>query len=243
MNRDSNAYTFLFAAAMVLVVAASLAFAATSLKDMQQANVRQEKMQNILSTIGIDVERAEAEAKYNEYVKEALALKTDGTVDENTDAFKINLATETKKPVEEQRFPLFVADVEGEKYYVIPLHGAGLWNAIWGYISLKGDINTVKGAVFDHTGETAGLGAEITTDWFQEYFTNEKVFSESGELVGITVLKGNNDPDGNDKDDHEVDAISGATITGDGVTNMIKERLGHYLPYFKKTNSSLALNQ
>ena len=116
------------------------------------------------------------------------------------------------------------------------LRGNGLWNAIWGYISLKNDLNTIKGVSFDHKGETAGLGAEITKDWFQESFIDEKVFNNDGELIGITVLKGNNDPKNENKDDHKVDAISGSTITGDGVTSMIKERLNNYLPYFEKLN-------
>ena len=107
-------------------------------------------------------------------------------------------------------------------------------------MSLKNDLNTIKGVSFDHKGETAGLGAEITKDWFKESFVGEKVFDLDGNLAGITVLKGNNDPNNTDKDDHEVDAISGSTITGDGVTDMIKERLNNYLGYFKsiKTNSS-----
>ena len=242
MNRDSNAYTFIFAAAMVVVVASSLAFAATSLKEKQDENIRKEKMQNILATIGIVTDRDGAEILYKQYITEELALKNGGDVDANVNAFKVELNKEVKKPVDQQRFPLYVANVEGEQYYIIPLYGAGLWNAIWGYVSLKGDINTVKGAVFDHTGETSGLGAEITQDWFQERFKEEKVFNEAGELVGVTVLKGNNDPNNNDKTDNEVDAISGATITGDGVTDMIKERLKHYLPYFETKKSSVALN-
>ena len=115
----------------------------------------------------------------------------------------------------------------------MPLQGAGLWDAIWGYVALEEDMKTIKGAVFDHKGETAGLGAEITQDWFQNRFVGEKIYDNDGVLVGINVSKTNNDPDGLDKDDHEVDAISGATITGDGVTDMIIERLAHYTPYFK----------
>ena len=108
---------------------------------------------------------------------------------------------------------------------------------------MKEDKNTIQGAVFDHVGETAGLGAEITQQWFQNRFVGEKVFDEAGNLVGINVSKTNNDPKDLDKDDHEVDAISGATITGDGVTDMIKERLQHYLPYLKSADESLASNQ
>jgi len=242
MNRDSNLYTFLFAALMVFVVASVLAYTATSLKDLQAENVRLEKMQNILATIGVETDREQAEALYKKYVVEELALKNDGTVDAAVDAFKVTLNTELKKAVTEQRFPLYVAQVEAETYYIVPLRGAGLWDAIWGYLALQEDNNTIKGAVFDHKGETAGLGAEITQKWFQERFVGEKILDQGGNLQGIAVSKTNNDPNGTDKEDHEVDAISGATITGDGVTDMIKERLNHYMPYFQKQRPSMALN-
>ena len=243
MNRDSNAYTFIFATLMVLVVASVLAFTASSLKDLQDSNVRKEKMQNILATIGVETDREQAETLYNKYSTGELSLTSSGDLDQEVIAFEINLNNELKKPANEQRFPLYEASVEGEKYYIVPLRGAGLWNAIWGYIALEEDKNTIKGAVFDHVGETAGLGAEITQEWFQNRFLGEKVFDQNGNLVGINVSKTNNDPKDLDKDDHEVDAISGATITGDGVTNMIHERLNHYLPYLKAAEQTVALNQ
>tara|TARA_A100001011_G_scaffold124977_1_gene131954 strand:+ start:102 stop:788 length:687 start_codon:yes stop_codon:yes gene_type:complete len=225
---------------MVLVVASTLAFTASSLKSLQADNVRKEKMQNILSTIGIQTDREKAEGLYKKYINGTLALDHLGNVDESVDAFKIKLNYEIKKPAKEQRFPLYKAEVDKISYYIIPLRGSGLWDAIWGYIALKSDINTIQGAVFDHKAETAGLGAEITQQWFMDRFREEKVFDQSGQLVGINVSKTNNDPDDNDKNDHEVDAISGATITGDGVTDMIIERLEHYLPYFIKEKTILA---
>ena len=243
MNRDSNAYTFIFATLMVLVVASALAFTASSLKDLQASNVRKEKMQNILATIGIETDREQAENLYNEYITGELSLTASGNLDDQVSAFEINLNNELKKPVDQQRFPLYEANVDGNKFYVVPLRGAGLWNAIWGYIALREDKNTIQGAVFDHTGETAGLGAEITQQWFQDRFVGEKVFNTQGKLVGINVSKTNNDPKDTDKDDHEVDAISGATITGDGVTDRILERLTHYLPYLKANENTVALNQ
>lgn len=239
MNRDSNAYTFGFAAAMVVVVASVLAFTASSLKDLQQENVRKEKMQNILATIGIEIDRDGAEVLFNKHITSQLALRNDGTVDESVDPFSgIKLALELKKEPIQQRFPLYLADVEGASYYIIPLRGAGLWDAIWGYIALESDRNTIKGAVFDHKAETAGLGAEITQQWFMDRFVGEKVFDNVGKLVGISVSKTNNDPKDLDKNDHEVDAISGATITGDGVSDMIIERLTHYQPYLEQTQTT-----
>jgi Na+-transporting NADH:ubiquinone oxidoreductase subunit C len=229
---NSNGYTFMFAIIMVIVVASVLAFTATSLQPIQRENVRQEKMQSILATIGVETDRAGAEALYDQYIVEELSLREDGSVDEEVDAFTVDLAKELKRPVSEQVFPLYVADFEGEKYYIVPLRGNGLWNAIFGYISLKDDVNTIKGATFDHLGETPGLGAEITKEWFKESFADEKIFDESGNLIGVSVVKGNNDS--SNKDDNRVDAISGATITGDGVSDMISERLKRYLPYFEQ---------
>ena len=222
----------MFAVIMVVVVAAVLAFAATSLQPTQQENIRKEKMQNILSTVGISTDRDGAKELYDQYIVEEVAIREDGSVDESIDAFKVDLAKELKKDVGEQVFPLYVAEVEGSKYYIVPLRGNGLWNAIFGYISLKDDINTIKGATFDHLGETPGLGAEITKQWFREKFEDEKIFDENGNLVGVSVVKGNIDV--SDKDDNKVDAISGATITGDGVSDMISERLKRYLPYFEQ---------
>jgi len=232
MNRNSNAYTFIFAIIMVVVVASILAFTATSLQPIQNENVKQEKMQNILRTVGIDVERSEAKENFDKYIVEQVALKADGSEDKEKDAFTADLAKELRKPVEEQIYPLYIAEVEGEKYYIVPLRGSGLWDAIWGYVALKNDVNTIKGVVFDHKAETTGLGGEITKAYFQERFADEKIFDSTGNLVGVSVVKGYGG--GNAKDDNAVDAISGATITGDGVTNMISERLKHYLPYFKE---------
>ncbi len=241
MNRDSNVYTFIFTVVMVFLVATSLATTASLLKDLQKENVRKEKMQNILSSIGINTDRENSEKLYNSYITNALSLKSDGTIDKEVDAFKIKLNKELKKTPDQQRFPIYIANVENNNYYIIPLRGAGLWDAIWGYIALKDDKSTIKGAVFDHKSETAGLGAEITQDWFQNRFVDEKVMDINGNLVGINVSKTNNDPKDLDKFDHEVDAISGATITGDGVTDMILERLKHYLPFFNRKDA-LALN-
>ena len=229
---NTNGYTFMFAIIMVVVVASVLAFTATTLQPIQNENVRQEKMQNILATVGVETERSEAEALYNKYIIETIALKEDGSVDKKADAFTVDLAKELKKPGVDQIYPLYIANIEGAKYYIIPLRGKGLWDAIWGYIALKDDINTIKGAIFDHKGETPGLGAEITQVWFRERFTDEKIYDGSGNLIGVSVVKGNVGP--SNKEDNKVDAISGATITGNGISDMISERLIHYLPYFEQ---------
>ncbi len=228
MNRNSNAYTFLFAIILVVVVAGLLAFVSEGTKEKRAMNVKLEKMQSILSTIGVDVSREECGVLFKKYVKQELALKADGSIDANIKAFDINLKHELKKPVNEQRFPLYVTEKDGKKNYVIPLYGAGLWDSIWGYMSLADDENTVIGASFDHKGETPGLGAEINQSWFEDQFKGEQIM-EGSKFVSVKVVKGGT-PESNK---HGVDAISGGTITSDGVTKMIEERLKRYLAYFK----------
>ena len=174
LDVNKNSYTFMFAAIMVIVVAALLSFAATSLKPMQDENVKREKMQNILASISVDVERDGAEEKYKEYIKQELVIKN-GKIEEGVDAFTVEMSKEVAKPVEERNAPLYVAEKEGQTYYIIPLRGKGLWGPIWGYMSLSADASTVYGAVFDHKGETPGLGAEIVTPMFSEQFHEKKI--------------------------------------------------------------------
>ena len=237
MNTDSNRHTYIFAGVMVITIAFVLSFTSESLKELKADNVKKEKMQNILFAAGINVSRDESEELYTQYIIEELSLKNNGDIDNSVSAFNINLALEIKKDINSQRFPLYVANIDDNRYYIIPLRGNGLWNAIWGYIALKEDVNTIKGVSFGHQAETAGLGAEITEDWFTNSFVDEKILNNNGDFVGVYVTKTNNDPENIDKNDNEVDAISGATITGDGVADMIKERLENYLPYFNNISN------
>ncbi|NOQ92554.1 MAG: NADH:ubiquinone reductase (Na(+)-transporting) subunit C [Flavobacteriaceae bacterium] len=228
MNRNSNAYTFIFAIVLVVIVATLLAFVSESTKEKRANNVKLEKMQNIISTIGVDVSREESGKVFKDYIKQELSLKEDGSVDVDVKAFDIDLKNETKKSSNEQRYPIYIAEKEGKKYYVIPLFGAGLWDAVWGYISLADDKNTIVGASFDHKGETPGLGAEINQSWFEDQFIGKKIM-EGSKFVSVKVIKGGTPPD----NFHGVDGISGGTITSDGVSDMIEERLKNYLPYLK----------
>ena len=132
---------------------------------------------------------------------------------------------------------MYIGNIDGKKSYVVPLYGKGLWDAIWGYVALENDLKTVKGAFFDHKGETPGLGANIKESFFYEDFKGESIYRGT-EYKGITVAKGNNDPTNKRKNDNKVDAIAGATITGDGVTSMIKSDLKLYVPYFETVKAN-----
>lgn len=227
MDVNSNKYTIGFSFVMVVIVALLLAFASEGLKPMQNQNIEREKMQNILKSVGVEVTRDEAKDAYDKYITEEIVLNDKGEQIEGN-AFKVDVLKEYKSGGQ-KNFPIYIYENEGSKKYIIPLIGKGLWGPIWGYIALDEDKNTVAGASFDHKGETPGLGAEINQGWFQEPFIGKKIFDESGNYQSIKVIKGGA-PDG---DMHGVDAISGGTITGNGVTEMLVRTLKTYEPYLK----------
>jgi Na+-transporting NADH:ubiquinone oxidoreductase subunit C len=234
MNKNSNKYTFIFASVMVVIVAVLLSLAAIGLGPHQARNVKTEKMQNILASIGVQSEAKEAEKLFNQYIKEQVVLTTKGEpVSGGVNAFDIDLKKELDKAktgeADKQLFPLFVFNKDGKLYNVIPVRGKGLWGPIWGYLALEEDMNTLYGASFGHKGETPGLGAEIDTEAFQKQFVGKKIFDESGKFVSIKVVKGGAAPE----DLHGVDAISGGTITSNGVSEMLHRTLNNYIPYFK----------
>ncbi len=229
----TNRYIFLYASAMVIIVALILSGAATLLRPMQERNMRIEKMQNILAAINIPADRAEAEELFDRYITETKVINHEGEEIEG-DAFEVDLQDENRKPVEERQLPVFIADVDGESFYVVPLRGAGLWGPIWGYLGLESDLETIAGANFDHASETPGLGAEIADSQFEEQFRGKRIFDEDGDFRPVTVIKGTAPPD----DPHRVDGISGGTITSNGVTNMLRDGLEVYKSYFEKLKTT-----
>ena len=236
MNVNNNGYTFLFSSIMVIVVALLLSVSATSLKPFQDRNIELEKKQNLLKSIGIKVSREDAEKEYPNYIKEELVVNSIGEIQSGLSAFNIDLSKEIKKNIKEQNLPIYIADVEGDTKYIVPLRGKGLWGPIWGFISLKDDLNVVNGAIFDHKAETPGLGAEINTEEFQSQFVDKMIFKDS-EFASILVTKYKA------SGDYEVDGISGGTITSDGVQDMLFERLEKYLPYFNKNIKDLEVEE
>lgn len=251
---DSNVYTIIFAVVMVLVVGSLLAFFASSLRPNIAENERIEKQQNILYAMGINendessanfVSTDIASQKFEQYITEQLVLtNNNGAI--NVQTREEYVKTSAKEPYlidvkkqktlakegKKRKLPLFIGEKEGKTFYVAPIRGKGLWDAIWGYVAMDENM-VVQGAYFDHKGETPGLGANIKQRYFMDDFIGEHLLDEAGNFKGIAVAKGNNDPKNEDKTDYEVDAIAGATITGDGVSAMIKSDLKLYVPYFK----------
>ena len=236
MDVNKNTYTFGFAIIMVIIVAALLSVTAQKLAPYQDRNIELEKKQNILSSVGVNVIRDQSEEKFSDYIKESLVLNYKGEEIEG-EAFSIDLAKELKKEIKDQSMPLYISNIDGIRSYIIPLRGKGLWGPIWGYIAIKDDLNTVYGAVFDHKSETPGLGAEINRPFFQDPFVGKTIFEE-GVFTSILVIKGGAD----EGDNHAVDGISGGTITSDGVSDMLKERLERYLPYFDRIRPEIEVD-
>jgi len=245
---DKNLYTLLFATGMVIVVGSLLAFLASSLKPRINENKRIEKQQNILYAMGVHenegnsvafVQDSKVAGEFSKYIKTQLVI-TDGlNITEDNDAYLIDIKKEQTKAKagELRKLPLFIGEKEGKTYYVAPIRGKGLWDAVWAYVAMDENM-IVQGAYFDHQAETAGLGANIKQRFFMDDFIDEHLLDENGTFKGITVSKSNADPTNKIKYDNEVDAIAGATITGDGVSAMIKKDLKLYQPYFEnlKTN-------
>ena len=217
MNTNSNVYTIIYASVMVVIVAFLLAFVSSSLKETQYKNIELDTKKQILAALNIkDVKDADAE--YNKYVKEDMLVQPDGSLVKNDGPFE----TVYKNEIANKRLHVFVCDVDGQTKYVIPVYGAGLWGPIWGYIALNDDKNTVYGVYFSHQGETPGLGAEITTQKFQGQFPGKQVVADGEIALGVEKHGKVTDPE------HQVDGISGGTITSKGVNAMIKDCLGMY---------------
>ena len=204
MNTNKNSYIILYSTVMVVIVAFLLAFIYQTLKPMQDVNVALDKKKQILASLNIrDVSDSEAEVKYQEVVK------AENTVGEG--------------------LTLYQCEVDGNKKVVVPVRGMGLWGPIWGYVALDDDKTTIFGAYFNHESETAGLGAEIKDSraW-QDQFRGKKVYSVDGKVV-IAVKKKSDVKN----PESECDAVTGATLTSDGVSLMLQESFEKYKSYLK----------
>jgi len=244
MNSNSNSYIFIYSVVMVVIVAAVLSTAATVLKPLQEQNVRNEKMSSILASANIESTAENAEELYNKYIVQEIVVDSKGAIvgtyengklDGSARAFDVKIKTEQFKQKNGDPFvsPLYVCKKGNETFYIIPMLGKGLWGPIWGNIALKDDFNTVVGVIFDHKGETPGLGAEIATTIFQKQFAGKTIFDQNGDFVSVKVQKGGAATLPANMQNHAVDAISGGTITSDATSDMMKNCLGNYVPYIK----------
>ena len=232
MKTNSNSYTIIYSVIIVVIVAFLLAFVFQALKPMQDANVALDKKKQILNSLNIrDLNDAQADAKYKEVIvadrviDEKGKVLLPGTTGGENAGFKLE-----SKDYKEGKLALYICRVNGETKYVIPVYGMGLWGPISGYIALNADKSTVYGVYFNHESETAGLGAEIKDNkaW-QEKFQGKKLFKNGdGKAIALSVEKKVEDPT------TQVDAVTGATLTSNGVRDMLHEALGKYLVFINQ---------
>jgi Na+-transporting NADH:ubiquinone oxidoreductase subunit C len=191
-----------------------------------------EQKQNILASVIALQEGDNIEEIYTRKVK-GFVIDFDGNLKDGLQPQQIVIAAEYKKAPKDRLLPIyeFRNDSNQVEFAVMPVYGYGLWNNIWGFVAVKSDFNTVQGVKFQHAGETPGLGARIVSDEIADRFKGKKIF-ENGTLVSIAMQKG----EGHDYADnpHKVDGMSGATLTGKGVNNMLKDYMACYEKYLKK---------
>lgn len=235
MNTNKNSYTIIYAAVMVVIVAFLLAFVSSALKPTQDKNVALDKKKQILAALNVrGLKNAqEIEAKYSEYVVADMIVKQDGSVvkdgkEKVNDGFKVE-----NKEISKECLPVYLCSINGETKYIVPMTGRGLWGGLWGYMSINADLQTVYGAYFSHEGETAGLGSLIADEPFQNQFKGKHLFADSmSNQVSLKVVKNGKVEPG--KENYEVDGITGATLTSNGVSDMVTQGLQQYMGYFQK---------
>ncbi len=251
MNTNSNTYTVIYSTVLVVIVAAVLAFAAMALAPKQNENVKKETISQVLTaaaqadeTVTI-AEDADVLALYTEMAVAAFTVDGNGNKvgelnlgKENKNDIQVASTSDLKKQndiikkieagqadLSSLALPVYIINVNGKDITIIPCYGAGLWGPVWGYLAVNADGKTLTGSVFDHKGETPGLGAKITEDFFESQFIG-KVFGE-GETK-FEVVKG-----GAKGLEYGVDAISGATITSQALGKAINIWAKYYEPYLK----------
>lgn len=229
MNKNSNSYTLIYASVMVVLVAIALSLTNGLLKEQQAKNGDLDKMSQILRSVKIHTDLTGAEVLYNKVITNVYAIDSKGAVklDDDRQAFLVSVSKEVKKPVEERLLPVYEAMVDGQKKFIMPVYGAGLWGPIWGYVAFNEDLKTIFAASFSHQGETPGLGAEIDTEGFQKQFENKEILKDN-QFRSIAVLKAGQTVEGRDA----IDGISGGTITSKGVEAMLENSLQAYQSFF-----------
>lgn len=235
VNKDGNGYTFGFSIALVVVVGVILSSISIGLKDFKKANVEVKKKMDILAAIGIDSDRKNGKELYEKYVEDSYVISSTGEIQENLPKEKTAFYLDVQKQFrdkkiapEDRLYPIFEANKDGEKLFVLPVVGKGLWGPIWGYLAIADDYKTIKGVSFDHKGETPGLGAEIKQDFFEVQFKGEQI-SKNGSFAQIEVVK-----NGTGAEEQKVDGITGGTITSKGVEEMVNRTMKVYQKYFSK---------
>ena len=241
-RKESNLYIVVFAIIITIILGGSLSIVSQSLKPLQKEQIELDTKKQILKAV-MNIESKmpeEINAIYEQRIQSTIVDHKGKSINSNDlKAESINIGKEYKKDIQNKLLPVFKymsQSTDEVEAYIIPAYGKGLWNDIWGYIAIKPDFNTIKGVSFDHIGETPGLGARITSLEVQERYKDKKLYDEEGNFASIIMLKGEKNDNLND---HQVDGMSGATITGNGVNIMLEDYMKYYQEFFKNYQENL----
>lgn len=232
MNRQSNLYTVIYSVVLVVIVGVVLSIVYQALRPQQVENIANDTKRQILAAALIVLtEDQNVSDLYATHITDSYIVNTDGDrIDSDVEPFSVNVSLEVKKPAAERILPVFVCKTDGGMKYIIPVYGAGLWGPIWGYIAFDSNGDTIYGAYFAHQGETPGLGAEIEKPAFSNQFQGKDIFNAEGGFQSVKVVKNGQEP----AEGAYVHAISGGTITSQGVQRMLENSLEPYSAFFKK---------
>ncbi|OEK04199.1 NADH:ubiquinone reductase (Na(+)-transporting) subunit C [Roseivirga misakiensis] len=242
--QQSNKYIIIFSLVLTAVLGGMLSGVSQVLGPAQKKAQDLDTKKQILGAIPSEKEALagmEAEqilARYKEVISSEVADFQGNLVDTNEKggamvAEEVNIEKNYKKSAEDRMFPVFKYTNNGEEAYILPVYGAGLWDAIWGFVAVNPDLKSVRGISFDHKGETPGLGARITSDDIQARYQGKSLYNDNGEFVAITMVKGEKTPE--DKlGPNKVDGLAGATLTANGVNDMLMNYITYYQKYFDK---------
>lgn len=242
--QQSNTYIIVFSLILTAVLGGLLSGVSQVLGPIQKKAQDLDTKKQILGAIPSEkaalgeMTPDEVLARYQEVITAVVSDYQGNLVDTNEKgeamvAEEVNIEKNYKKTPEQRMYPVFKYKSGSEEAYIIPTFGAGLWNAIWGFVALNPDLKSVKGISLDHRGETPGLGARITSDEILDRYQEKMLYDTSGELVSITMVKGEKNPESK-LGPNKVDGMAGATLTANGVNDMLLNYFGYYQNYFNK---------
>lgn len=230
MNKNSNIYTIIYSIVLVVVVGVVLSVVYQALRPKQLENIANDTKKQILASARIAPEPGQSISElFDQHIVSSYIVNASGNrVDNGENPFDVNMSLEVKKPADERLLPVYECKTKDGMKFIVPVYGAGLWGPIWGYIAFDNNGNTIYGAYFSHEGETPGLGAEIEKPAFQNQFDGKDIFSPDGQYTSIAVVKTGKEPQGK----AWVHAVSGGTITSQGVQKMLYDSLEPYTMFF-----------
>lgn len=231
MNRQGNAYTVIYAVVLVVIVGVVLSLVYQALRPTQVENISNDTKKQILASAKIAPKEGESISElYKNSIVDSYIINSEGKrIDTSESALSVNVAAQVKLPDEERELPVFECRTPNGLKYILPVYGAGLWGPIWGYIAFDDNGETIYGAYFAHQGETPGLGAEIEKPLFSNQFQGKTIFNAEGAYTPIMIVKAGQAPAGADY----VNAVSGGTITSQGVQKMLANSLAPYQSFLK----------